>query len=192
MSWQLRHSTRAFLLRGSTTSLPIGWLECLLQSWQLLQTAVASAGSRRCVEAADGVAPRLSFVEPAAGTSVAGRRLKLRLTYDDDMAIDPSSLRVSIDGVDRTPSFAVGAREAVCGDAAGELGDGLHRVEANVQPVNAPSLALVARLGLVREGYSRRYVKVGGRWRDHVRFAMLAEDWPAARRRVLAALQERR
>ena len=59
----------------------------------------------------------------------------------------------------------------------------LHRVEANIQPGNAASLALVARAGFSREGYSRRYLRVGGRWRDHERWALLVEDWKAQRRR---------
>ena len=57
----------------------------------------------------------------------------------------------------------------------------LHRLEANVQPSNTRSLAFVRRAGFVREGYSRRYVRIGGRWRDHVRLALLAEDWRVKR-----------
>ena len=60
----------------------------------------------------------------------------------------------------------------------------LHRVEANVQPANVRSIRLLQAIGFTREGYSRRYVKIGGRWRDHMRFAMLAEDWRALRRRA--------
>jgi len=53
----------------------------------------------------------------------------------------------------------------------------LHRLEANIQPGNVPSIALVKRAGFVKEGYSRRYLKICGRWRDHERWAILAEDW---------------
>jgi [ribosomal protein S5]-alanine N-acetyltransferase len=46
----------------------------------------------------------------------------------------------------------------------------LHRLEANIQPANAPSLALVQRAGFVCEGTSRRYLKLGGEWRaSHAR-----------------------
>lgn len=51
----------------------------------------------------------------------------------------------------------------------------LHRVEANIQPGNRPSKRLVRALGFRREGYSPRYLKIRGRWRDHERWALLAD-----------------
>ncbi len=54
----------------------------------------------------------------------------------------------------------------------------LHRLEANVQPENAASIALVAKAGFVKEGFSRNYLRIGGvEWKDHERWAIVNEAW---------------
>jgi [ribosomal protein S5]-alanine N-acetyltransferase len=53
----------------------------------------------------------------------------------------------------------------------------LHRIEANYLPHNLRSGALLRRLGFVVEGYSRDYLRIAGRWEDHVRAALLNPAW---------------
>ena len=66
---------------------------------------------------------------------------------------------------------------------------GLHRLEANVQPDNDRSVRLVKRLGFRCEGVSPRYLKVGGRWRDHARWAVLRDEWHPAKSSANPRLQ---
>jgi ribosomal-protein-alanine N-acetyltransferase len=63
--------------------------------------------------------------------------------------------------------------QAVVKRAFGELR--MHRLEANIQPGNVASIALVKSCGFSLEGFSPRYLRIGGQWCDHQRWAILAD-----------------
>lgn len=53
---------------------------------------------------------------------------------------------------------------------------GLHRLEAACLPENEASQSLLRNAGFQEEGYARQYLKIDGRWRDHLLFALLRSD----------------
>ena len=60
--------------------------------------------------------------------------------------------------------------------AFGELR--LNRIMANYMPTNTRSGALLERLGFEKEGYARRYLKINGRWEDHVLTSLVNPEGP--------------
>lgn len=56
-------------------------------------------------------------------------------------------------------------------------GLGVHRITAWVMQDNAPSIRLLKRLGFRREGVCRDYLRIQGKWRDHLQFSLLASDY---------------
>jgi ribosomal-protein-alanine N-acetyltransferase len=55
---------------------------------------------------------------------------------------------------------------------------GLHRIEVNIRPENHASLRVVEKLGFRQEGLRERFLHIDGDWRDHLSFALTAEDVP--------------
>ncbi|NYH79297.1 ribosomal-protein-alanine N-acetyltransferase [Actinopolyspora biskrensis] len=55
---------------------------------------------------------------------------------------------------------------------------GLHRLEATVRPENASSVRVLEKAAFRREGLFERYLDVAGAWRDHLVYALTAEEVP--------------
>jgi ribosomal-protein-alanine N-acetyltransferase len=54
----------------------------------------------------------------------------------------------------------------------------LHRIEIAIRPENVASLRVVEKLGFRAEGVRPRYLHIDGDWRDHLVFALNAEEVP--------------
>jgi len=50
---------------------------------------------------------------------------------------------------------------------------GLHRIEANIMPKNKRSLRVAPKLGFVNEGTASQYLKINGKWEDHIHMVLL-------------------
>lgn len=61
---------------------------------------------------------------------------------------------------------------------------GLHRIEVNIRPENVASRRVVEKLRFRYEGFHSRFLHIDGEWRDHLGYALTAED--AAPHGVLA------
>lgn len=55
---------------------------------------------------------------------------------------------------------------------------GLHRIEINIVPENAPSVRVVEKLGFRSEGIRKDYIHINGRWRDHASYALTVQEIP--------------
>jgi ribosomal-protein-alanine N-acetyltransferase len=140
--------------------------------WQARHTPAAYRAMRRAVTRRARTGTSLPFAVRVEG------RLAGQVTLDNVVrgALRSGYLGYWIDREVAGRGMASLAVALVCDHAFGEVG--LHRVEADIRPENLPSQRLVERLGFRQEGLLRRYLDIDGDWRDHLAYALLAEDLP--------------
>jgi [ribosomal protein S5]-alanine N-acetyltransferase len=117
-----------------------------------------------------------------------GRSLPFALTYDGEMVG-----QVTVSGITwgsaRWAQVGYWIDEAHAGKGIVPIGValacdhcmrtmGLHRIEIAIRPENAASLRVVEKLGFSLIGTAPRYLHINGQWRDHLLFAITAEEVP--------------
>lgn len=128
------------------------------------------------------------FVRSLAAQARSGTALPFAIEYCGELA---GQLTVSSITYGSLRSAAVGywvgrrvAGHGVTPTAVAMVADhcffvlGLHRIEVNIRPENAPSLRVVEKLQLRDEGLRERYLHIAGEWADHRTFALTAEEVP--------------
>jgi len=126
---------------------------------------------------------------PWAADASGWRQRAIRLSEDGRLIgdigvclpVDPlaaAEFGISLDPAWQGRGLALEAMRAVFGWLFGDCG--VRRVVASVDPRNAGSLALLARLGMRQEAHFREAYLLRGEWVDDVIFAMLAREWAEA------------
>lgn len=116
----------------------------------------------------------------------AGRVLAFGITVDGALAGQLNVSNIEL-GAFRSCTMGYWIGEAYAGRGATTMavalaGDyvmragALHRIEINIRPENVASLAVVRKLGFRAEGLRPNYLHIAGAWRDHLSFAVTAED----------------
>ncbi len=158
-------------------------------AWECLRRDNAAYLARWEPTPPDGMAPRTNFgayVRALNRDARSGAIVPFALEVDGELAgqvhlfgVTRGSLQSAAAGYWVAQRFAgrgvtTRALAAVVDYAMGPLG--LHRVEVNIRPENAASLAVVTHLGFREEGLRRRFLHIEGEWRDHRSFALTVEE----------------
>ena len=148
------------------------WEPSAGMAWRDRHTPAAYRAMRRAVGRRARMGTSLPFAVRVDG------RLAGQVTVDNIVrgALRSGYLGYWIDRAVAGRGAASLAVALVCDHAFGPAG--LHRLQADIRPENLPSQRLVERLGFRQEGRLRRYLDIDGDWRDHLSYALLAEDVP--------------
>jgi [ribosomal protein S5]-alanine N-acetyltransferase len=111
---------------------------------------------------------KLPHVILAESGAVAGR---INLNTIVRGAFQSASLGYWVAAADNGRGLATAAVRDMVRVAFGELS--LHRVEAGTLVHNVRSQRVLERNGFVRFGLAPRYLKIAGRWQDHVLYQLL-------------------
>ncbi len=143
------------------------------------------AGARRIVAAALADPDRLPYIQRMTGT---GELVGTTSFYE----INPANRALAIGHTWIARKFwrsGVNTESKLLMMGRAFDGLGAERLVWHTDVRNTRSQTAIERLGAEREGVLRHHrIRVDGSWRDTVQFAMLAEEWPAARQRLLTRL----
>ncbi len=89
-------------------------------------------------------------------------------------AFQSCHLGYRLDGAEQGKGYMTEAVKEIVSYAFQKLG--LHRIEANIMPRNLASLKVTEKLGFYHEGLSKHYLRINGKWEDHIHMVLLNEE----------------